>query len=236
MVRHTAFTGVLVVLVGLFGTQGLAQSSRGPRQKGPIYADETLIIYRNAIMVRAPLMFYGYSYFTNQFVKSSTPILLGIRYEHLFKSKTGVGIEIESNRWDNSTAIDKLNISRIGVYSKQNITRITPFVKLYTRAKKRDKNYFGGAYFAFGPTYFTYEQAEKNFAIYPTPRYESGSQLGLSAQAGWQFSFVSGFILGTSVEALLVGRSFEQLGYYPVKIGSGAAMINPFRFYLGFTF
>ena len=207
----------------------------GVKLKGPIYADETLLITRNLLQVRVEAPFYIYSFANKSYDKGNTPVFLGLRYERLIKGKIGFGGEIESNSWD-ARVIGK-TLPR-DVPADQRVVRFTPYVKWYFRRRK--KELFRGANLHAGLTILNTQQvvdlASTKLAGNSPYKFNSFTGPGLVLGGGLQHTFGEVVTIGASAEVIFFGQQFVQEGYGSVNIGNGAMFINPFKFYVGGRF
>jgi len=223
------------------------------KNKGPMYEDESVIIYKNLLQIRLPVLFYGYTFAQNTYEKKHTPVLLGARYEHLLNSIMAIGGEIEYNYWNplpasvdaGSSTAHKSPYNRLP--EKESLFRFTPGMRFYLRSHKNRKAFFRGFFVTPGVTVYSITQVVDGYrtqiAQRPYPDkiqapivYKNSSGFGVSMSVGYSLVFRSGITASASLEGFACGDPFKQEGYLSKSVGNGTILLNPFRFYVGYRF
>jgi hypothetical protein len=225
---------IFALLLGIF-----LFSSAFAQNKKPLYQDDVLLVYKNCLSVRVPVLYYGYHLYSKTYEEKYKPILIGARYERLIKSNIAITIEAELNSWrplaPNLTDAERLNSKKP---EKEQTFKFSPMAKIYFRNRSNVKKFFRGPSLSIGPSFMSITEKpnayNKRLNKYT---YDKDQAFGLGFAPGYQTIIFDNISIGGSFEVLLSSTQYNQEGYIKSDIGTAATLfINPFKFYIGAAF
>ena len=225
---------ILAILLGTF-----LYSSAFAQNKKPLYQDDVILVFKNTLSLRVPIAYYGYHLYAKTFENKYKPVLIGARYERLFKSMIGITAEFELNSW-RPLAPDLTDDERraAGKPDKEQTFKFSPMVKIYFRNRKNIKKVFRGPSLSVGPSFMSITQKpndyQRRLGKYV---YDKDQTFGIGIAPGYQTIIFNNITVGGSFELLLSTTQYNQEGYIKTDLGTAATLfINPFKFYIGAAF
>ena len=228
---------ILAILLGTF-----LYSSAFAQNKKPLYQDDVLLVYKNCLTLRAPLAYYGYHAITKTFENQHKPILIGARYERLYKSLIGITIEIEMNSFKpfalNLTDAQRYDTLNYKKPDREQTIKFSPMAKIYFRNRKNVKKVFTGPSLSVGPSFIFITQKPNDYNKRLNKyTFDKDQTFGIGIAPGYQTIIFNNITVGGSFELLLSTTQYNQEGYIKTDLGTAATLfINPFKFYIGAAF